>query len=69
MLYGNKIENRITFKIKTGYHLIILLKRMSLWCVSNIIQSHYQLQYVIKVTCALTGRSLVRTAADNDFEL
>ena len=26
MLYGNKIENRITFKIKTGYHLEILIR-------------------------------------------
>ena len=35
-----------------------LLKLMSLWCISKR----------TKVTCALTGRSPVRTAADDDFE-
>ena len=58
-----------------------LLKHMSLWCVSTIIQSHHQLQYALDFgllkhmslscvsTIIQTGRSPVRTVADDDFEL
>ena len=44
MIYVNKIENRITFKIKTGYYLELLMPEpMKLFgSKGNIVNSDYQ---------------------------
>ena len=48
MIYTNKIENRITFKIKTGYHLELLTPE-----TMNLIGSNRQLKMKMVKICLI----------------
>ena len=48
MIYTNEIENRITFKIKTGYHLELLTPE-----TMNLIGSNRQLKMKMVKICLI----------------